>query len=615
MRKLLKPEFLFFLIILLFAFTFRLTNLDLIEFKTDEAVNLILASKLAPGGTVSSIGILNPPLFNYLLAPLTFFTLDPKIFSLFIGLLNSFSIAFFYLITRKYYGQVIAFTSSILFALSPWAIIYSRKIWEQDLLVPFFIILFYSLHKILKEKKEIFYLPLAISSVLLIQLHQIAVFFVILLFIFMSLQRVKLNIKLILIGVVLAGIPLLPYIGYEIKNGYPDFKSLLSSQSRLSSERSLELFIRPLQITNQGNFNFILGSDLEAFIKNFPGINNFRKIFYIEYLLTILGIITYIRKFPEYKLIGYSSIILPFLFFALKIEPFMHYYIIILPLLFLFLGVAFKFLFSSKNKTLRFTSIVLFLSLVGTSLYFNFSFFKLLREKGHFQGDYGDPLRSSEDHIKYKKYNELFLFQFIPLEYNFGYNPFAKMMYADTSLYKIPSLERQLQTSDDPRVQQELLAFYTKEPVNLKTLDILRKKTKRNSKYSQIYKVALEDYMAKNYKKRYMSDKLDLTFFYPQHWKINEDNEIKVDGDNLILNIKRGKSSSIYKSFIEYNLIILGEKAKKIECKKNVRSCGVLYSFKPYSAEVVQKGKDEVGFKNEIAAVDEVLASMRFLSD
>ena len=169
MYKLLRLDALIFFVILLFSLSFRITNLDLIEFKTDEAVNLLLSAwpalhhSLPPGGTVSSIGILNPPLFNYILTPLTFFTLDPKTFSFLIGFLNSVAIAFFYLIVKNYYSQVIAFTSSVLFAFSPWAILYSRKIWNQDILVPFFVLMFYSLHKIIIDKKRIFWLTFVLS--------------------------------------------------------------------------------------------------------------------------------------------------------------------------------------------------------------------------------------------------------------------------------------------------------------------------------------------------------------------------------------------------------------------------------------------------------------------
>lgn len=604
---------LIFSIILLFSLAFRVANLDLIEFKTDEAVNLILASKFAPGGTVSSIGILNPPLFNYILTPLTFITLDPKVFSFLIAILNSISIAFFYLIVRKYYGQITVFTSSILFAFSPWAILYSRKIWTQDLLVPFFILLFFSFHKIFKENRQIYWIALTLSSLFLIQLHQISVFFIVLLFIFLFFQRVKFNLKYILIGTILGVIPLFPYLGYEIKNGYPDIKSLVSSEQRLSSKRSSILFLRPLQITNQGNFSFILGTDLETYLKNFPFMDIVRRIFYFEYILVIAGAILFFKKYPTFRVLFYSSALLPVIYFLIKVDPFMHYYIIILPLLFLFLGVAFDHLLS-KGRLLKSLSLVLFLSLVVSSLFFNFTFFEFLREQGFLRGDYGDTLKISQTHIKHKNYDELFLFQFIPLTYSFGYNPFAKIVY-NTNPSQIPYLEKKLKESDDPRTEHKLLAFYTKEPPNLDSLDTLRKKSRENPIYNNIYKVTLDDYLAKNYKKEYSSDKFDLRFFYPQHWKISEDKTIKIEGDNLLFVIDRGKSLPKYKSSKTSGLVILGDKAQKIECKIDNHSCGAYYSFKEYSAQIYLKNTNELGAKNELSAVDEILNSMRYLSD
>src|SRR3989344_36197 len=165
LKKIITSQtFLLFIIIFFVSAIFRLTNLDLIEFKTDEAINLLLASRplfghsFAPGGTVSSVGILNPPFFNYILFPFTFLTLDPRGISFFIGLINSLAIAFFFLAIKKYYGTTIAFITTILIALSPWSILYSRKIWTQDLLFPFFIPLFFSIHKLILEKKMFYWL-------------------------------------------------------------------------------------------------------------------------------------------------------------------------------------------------------------------------------------------------------------------------------------------------------------------------------------------------------------------------------------------------------------------------------------------------------------------------
>ena len=216
-KKVLLSNPFLFLLILLLSLIFRVTNLGLIEFKTDEAINLLLASRplfghpFAPGGTVSSIGILNPPLFTYLLFPLTVISLDPRWISFSIALINSISIAFLFLVIKKYYNKNIALISTILMAFSPWAIIYSRKIWTQDLLIPFFVPFFYSLHKLLIEKKQIFWIPYAIFALFLIQLHQIIIVFIAIITAFLLLQKIKINVKYILVGSAIGIVPLIPY--------------------------------------------------------------------------------------------------------------------------------------------------------------------------------------------------------------------------------------------------------------------------------------------------------------------------------------------------------------------------------------------------------------------
>lgn len=622
--KFLNFDVLFFFIILGFSLLFRVTNLDLIEFKTDEAVNLLLAARpalghsLPPGGTVSSIGILNPALFNYIISPLTFFTLDPRAFSFLVGLINSLAIILFYFVVKKYYGKITAFVSSILFCLSPWAILYSRKIWTQDLLIPFFILMFYSLHKIIKEKKQIFWIPFTFSSLLLIQLHQASLFFIALVVIILVFEKVKINFKYILIGALLGIIPLLPYFNYEVKNGYPDFKALFITSQRLKSDRSLEIFLRPLQITSQGDFSFIMGQSLDAFAKKFPIANSLRKIFYIEYILVIFGAFLYIRKFKSLRSLGLAAVFLPFVYFLLKIETFMHYYIIVLPLLFLFLGISFEFLFNRKSKLLKIASLTLFLSLVVTSFVFDFSFFKLLSQQGYLQGDYGSTLKNSENDIKYKKHNELFLFRFIPLNYAFGYNPFAKMVYADVSLEKIPSLEKQLQKSDDPRVKQEILAFYTKNPPTLETLDILRKKLRDIPQYNTIYTETLDDYLSRNYKKEYVSENFDLRLFYPQHWNIKEDaDKLTLKGDYVYIEIVKGNEiiKSSNNSYRESQTEILGNSFKKIECKeKNGKFCGEFYKGESMILAIsvfpLNFSPDKVGA--DLKAAEEIIKTLRF---
>lgn len=552
---------LFFLIFCLSA-SFRVTNLNLIEFKTDEAVNLLLAMRpqlghgLTPGGTVSSIGILNPPLFNYLLTPIVSINWEPRFVTFVIAMINSAAVAFFFLIIRRYYNLNIALISSILFALSPWAILYSRKIWMQDLLIPFFLLVFYSIHKLLIDKKKIYWLPYVAGSLALIQLHQITIIFIVILTLFL-IKKTKFNLKFSILGFAIGILPLIPYLLFQYLNSCPDCQAFLEAKNRLSPNFSLEIFLKPLQITNQGGLRFVMGEDTLTFAKMHPLADSLRKVFYLEYLLLPLGIILFIRKFKNLNFLGLSVITLTLLYFILKIEPFTHYYIVILPLLFLFLGVAINSL-PYKLKLL-----VLFL-LIFVSLIFNYSFFDLLSKRGGLNGDYGQVYYLSKEEkdkrvadLEDISYKEAFLESFIPLNYTFGFEPLGRILYSDVANNQIPFLEEKLKKEpENQKVKHQLMAYHTKQEPTIETLDFLYKKSQDLPSYEPIYKEVHRYFTSSNFKKEFVYTSGGIRFFYPEHWKVNEfEDEIIIFEENFGLTIYKEKTNQ---KVFETNLINIG---------------------------------------------------------
>jgi 4-amino-4-deoxy-L-arabinose transferase-like glycosyltransferase len=133
------------IVILLLGAGLRLGNLDVVEFKRDEANLSQLALELARGrsfpllGIVSSVGIPNSPVSAWLLAIPYALTSSPVLATGYVGLLNVVALALLALMVRRYYGMWASLLAALLYAVSPWALIYSRKIWAQDMLPPFII--------------------------------------------------------------------------------------------------------------------------------------------------------------------------------------------------------------------------------------------------------------------------------------------------------------------------------------------------------------------------------------------------------------------------------------------------------------------------------------------
>ncbi len=155
------------------------------EFKGDEAMACRLALAVvdhlrgaAPAGQpfplvglLSSVGVPNPPLFIYLLAlPLALWR-DPLAAAGAIALANMAAVGLCYRVGRRYFSPFIALASSALFALAPWAVIFSRKIWAQDLLPVFIGAFFLAAHAFLVERRPRALAWLLVLAAAAMQLH------------------------------------------------------------------------------------------------------------------------------------------------------------------------------------------------------------------------------------------------------------------------------------------------------------------------------------------------------------------------------------------------------------------------------------------------------------
>ncbi len=608
MTKTKNQLFLSFFSIVVLSLIFRISHLDVVEFKKDEALNLLLASRpifshpFVSGGTISSIGILNPPFFNYLLFPITLFTLDPRIISGIIGIINSFAIGCLFLLLKRYCNFKVAVIATILMAFSPWAVIFSRKIWMQDLLLPFFVLLLYSFYKIL-DGKQYYWLHFTITTFFLIQLHLGSIFYLTVLWIFLILKRVKLSLKYISIGIVIGLIPLIPYLLYETKNSCPDCKIILTTSERVSTKYQLNIFLRPLQLLGQGNFQFVLGKDMITFATQYPIIYQLRKILYLQYFLLPFGVIIFWKMYPKFRILIYSTVLLPFVYFVLKLEPFIHYYIIVIPLLFLFSATGINYFLSSQSKFYRIMSYILLTSIIFSSIFFDITFFQLIEKEKGLDGDYGPSFSTTDRLVKNKlslykntmDYKEMIISEYVPNDMFYGYQPTAKMLYdRQTTEHSLISLEKQLLViPQDSRIQKELLAFYTKSVPSKKVLRTIREKSKKSPEYYDIYEKAYYYYLSDKLLSSYNDESLGIEFEYPKHWKVEVQNKtIFVKKDGFVIEIKTTalppnppiELSNFNKKNVSKEADILGSKIKKVTCITDMKKwCGTYFDSFSYN--------------------------------
>ena len=134
------------LLIVLLAAALRLSRGDVVEYFHDDAMLATLALELADGlrfplvGILSSTGIPNPPVSVYLLAMPFALSSDPAFAICFVMLWNVMGVALLWWLARRICGRRIALIAGLIYAVNPWAVLFSRKIWAQELHTP--IILF-----------------------------------------------------------------------------------------------------------------------------------------------------------------------------------------------------------------------------------------------------------------------------------------------------------------------------------------------------------------------------------------------------------------------------------------------------------------------------------------
>lgn len=138
----------------------RLTALDFGQFRADDVTlwNIARATAHQPEiltrGTHSSSGIPNGPFQAYLLLPGVLATGDPIGAYVFVALLNVVGIALYWRFVREYWGSNLALLAALLYAVNPWAVVFSRRLWGNDMTAPFTTLLVWSLSDLVTRGRK-----------------------------------------------------------------------------------------------------------------------------------------------------------------------------------------------------------------------------------------------------------------------------------------------------------------------------------------------------------------------------------------------------------------------------------------------------------------------------
>lgn len=487
------------------------------EFKADEALNTFLITRahfghpIPPGGTVSSVGILNPPLFTYLLLPITLFTTSPTALALTIAFINSLAIGSLFLTLNKYYNKTVGIIASLLLCVLPWHIIYSRKIWTQNLLFPLAVFLFFFLHRALIQKKKRAWIYAGISLILMAQLHQGSFLLLILFIAFSLISHLNVSWKNFILGLFLGSFPLFPYLLFQFTTLCIGCSTYTASSHPLTLSLLTHLLL-PAKIFSLSDFDILLGTDFTLFRNAYFPIALTRHLTYPIIVMTLVGAVLHWRNRKNMRVIPFLYFAFPISFILLRFDIFMHYYLPLLPITALFVAEFFDRAIHSTSSLLRKSGYFLFLILLLSYIFFSLSLNSFIANHKDIHGEYGRAYLLSkagaESKLKEKKndtsYEEMIIASYVPLQSVIGPETIARIVYDPVQTKNnLRTLEKRLEdTPYDDRILLELTAFYTQKPITRKTLSTLAQKSIINPGYTQIFDVISDKYIHEHNMKR-----------------------------------------------------------------------------------------------------------------
>lgn len=477
MKKRIDYSLIIFILIILLAAYFRLYEINLAEFKGDEARDSFIAKDLALNGTVPLVGAPltvggnSGPIYYFILAIPFFFSQNPIVASAFVAVLNVIGVIITYKFAKEFFNQRIALITAAFVAVSPFAILFSRKIWNPDLLFPFLSILIYSFYSFIEKKNSKFLIPLSISFAILLQLHAITIFLLPAILIFLFKSRSSINLKYFGIAIACFLILFSPFIYFEATNNFKNIKSFISTSGFFYFNKINTIAIQHLAAVTSGtDFNYILGDSSEAF---FSSVHNVNKFFALDNLLLLFGsalifyfALTNFKKNLKYSILFLWMVIptIILLFFTASLYP--YHLLLLYPVNFLIVAILLDFLFVQATKFTAQKQIEIFIFAIlfivlSSQIIFDQGFLNFLGTYGGTSGLYEVGVQYKIDLTKYIAQNsdQNFTISYfltkneIGVEYNYLLNMFGKSPSDSATL-------RYIVTNNLSNNQQQSLSNY-----------------------------------------------------------------------------------------------------------------------------------------------------------
>lgn len=331
-------------LVLLVAGAARFCYAGITEFRLDEATLSLLAQGAADGsvpltGMPSSVGLPNTPISVYVMTIPYAISDSPLFATLFVAALNVVGVGLLWAIAHRYFSPRVGLFAGLLYAVNPYAVLYSRKIWAQEVHTPFFLAaVFIGLYGFVEGKRwaQVVCLPLMVFA---LQIHFAALVLLPVWLALVWLGRKRLAWWAVALSIAIAALTLVPY-ALGLNAALQENPGLLSNLTEgddgsitLSNDAldSLLAFATAAPLT---------GEDALFVMDGWRQIAQFSGVI-LAGVLFFCGWVALFRRHLRLGLVVLAWVLLPLLAFTIAWTPvFPHYFIASIPVLLLLVALG-----------------------------------------------------------------------------------------------------------------------------------------------------------------------------------------------------------------------------------------------------------------------------------
>ncbi len=285
-------ELLLPLILVVLAAWLRFADLDQAEFLWDQAeiskwaLQLAREGRFSWIGPVSSTGIDTFPVAIWIWAIPYAISTSPVFAGGFLAAIHLLALIGTYFLVQRRFGRTAALVTTLLYAVAPWAVVYSRKIWHTTLLPPLILPYVVTGWLAFVRGKRWALIAHALSLALLVQTHFSTLPFVPLTGLWALIFRRRLDWRFVPLAVLVAALTFVPYLTFDAQRGWRNVHRLIEVLQRPAVVSSDAAYATWAASTGRGLY-WLTGPDRYAeFIAVTP---NLRWLFDVEGVLMVAG--------------------------------------------------------------------------------------------------------------------------------------------------------------------------------------------------------------------------------------------------------------------------------------------------------------------------------------